>query len=146
MGKEFKKKKKFHGPFSSAPACCYSTLTRLRARARPTSRYRSADTDSRDPPVGAFFPQILPCSTLTCRRWRVPRRSVVHASIPSHHSAATCVPTPWSRRVTARAAWRLVDAVVCAPPCFSLRRQDAGANCSMTRPSSSPLHWPSCRC
>jgi hypothetical protein len=147
MGKEFKKKRKsFAGrfpprrPAATAPrpiSACEPDLPPVTAPPTLTAGTHLS---------GPSSPQILPCSTLACRHWRVPHRSVVHASIPSRHSAATCVPTPWSRRIAAHAAWRLVDAVVCAPPCFSLRRQDAGANRSTTRPSSSPLHWPSCQC
>jgi hypothetical protein len=67
-GKGIPKKKKLHELFSSVPACFYSAPAYLRAQAWPASCYRSVDADNRDAPVGAFFPQILPCSMLACHR------------------------------------------------------------------------------
>jgi hypothetical protein len=57
MEKEFQKGKGFAGHFPRRWPASTASLAHYHARARTASRYRAADADDWDPPVGAFSPK-----------------------------------------------------------------------------------------
>jgi hypothetical protein len=110
------------------------------------ARSYTAVADRWGPPIGAVFPKILPGRAFTGIATVIPVAAPSTRHNPFVARMPACVPATLSRHVGCDALWRPITVARLCVPSSALRLSNSRADCSVTKSSSRPLHWPSFHC